>query len=270
MKNFLQVIIFSVVVIWFYTIFADKYIPPINPAPPPKEEVLDLGAMTMDQFIALGEKVYHGKGTCELCHNPVGGRAPLLDQVAVVAAERLADERYKGEATNAEEYIYESMVNPSAYVVAGFGVTGTNDTESPMPDVSTGAIGLNEAELRAVIAYLQDMAGQEVTVKIPEGTPEEGGGEEEAAAAPAATGEEAVAKYGCNACHKIGGKGGEIGPDLSSIGAERDESYIRRAIIDPNADVAEGYPAGMMPDTYKDQMTAGELELVVQLLAQSK
>ena len=32
--------------------------------PPPKEEKLDLGSMTMEQFIALGEKIFKGKGTC--------------------------------------------------------------------------------------------------------------------------------------------------------------------------------------------------------------
>ncbi len=164
MKNFFKVIIFSIAVIGLYALFAIEYIPPIQPAPPPKEEVLDLGAMSMEDFIALGEKIYNGKGTCTLCHNPVVKRAPLLEQVAAIAEERLKDPRYKGEAKNAEEYIYESMVHPSAYVVAGYGVTGTNDTVSPMPDVSTGAIGLNEVELRAIIAYLQDTAGMDVTV----------------------------------------------------------------------------------------------------------
>ncbi len=270
MKNFFKVIIFSLAVIGFYALFAVKYIPPIQPAPPPKEEVLDLGSMSMDDFIALGEKIFNGKGTCTLCHNPVVKRAPLLDTVASRAAERLKDPRYKGKAKTPEEYIYESMVDPSAFVVAGFGVTGTNDTVSPMPNVSKGAIGLSEVELRAVIAYLQDKAGVDVTVKIPKEKP---GKEKKAEAAapppPAKTPEEVVAKYGCGACHKIAGQQGTIGPDLTKIGAKRDIEYLRRAILDPAADVAEGY-APIMPPNFKDKMTAGELELIVNYMANSK
>jgi len=59
------------------------------------------------------------------------GRAPMLDSTAAIAGERMADPRYKGEATDSGGYIYESMVKPSAFVVAGFGKAGTNDEEGP-------------------------------------------------------------------------------------------------------------------------------------------
>src|SRR3972149_6124649 len=146
MKNFLKVVIFSVLVVVFYTLFANKYIPSIKPSPPPAEAKLDMGSLTMEQFIQMGDTVFHGKGTCELCHNPVGGRAPLLDQVGKVAEERLKDPRYKGKAKTGEEYIRESMVEPSAFVVVGFGVKGTNDAQSPMPVVTSGALGLKPSE----------------------------------------------------------------------------------------------------------------------------
>jgi cytochrome c551/c552 len=274
MKQFLKVVAFSIFILAFYTLFSNMGIPQVKPEAPPKEEKLELGAMTMEQFIALGEKVYKGKGTCELCHNPVGGRAPILDSVVTLAADRLKDPRYKGKATNPEEYIHESMVNPSAFVVAGFGVTGTNDTQSPMLDVSKGAIGLSEAEIAAVIAYLQDKAGAEVTVQIPtEAAPAE---EKEAApAAPAKTPEEVVAKYGCGACHKIGKEQGALGPDLTKIGATRNEAYLRRAILNPDADIAKDCPTGpcapgMMPPDYGDKMMASELEMLVKFMVQSK
>ena len=137
MKTFVSVVGFSLLTIGFFAAYSSFGIPQIEPAPPPEQEALDLGAMSMPDFIAFGARIYKGKGTCTLCHTAVGGRAPLLEQAAVVATERLADPKYAGEATDEAGYLYESMSAPSAYVVAGFGKAGTNDTVSPMPDVLT-------------------------------------------------------------------------------------------------------------------------------------
>ncbi len=47
--------------------------------------------------------------------------------------------------------------------------------------------------------------------------------------------------YGCPQCHRIAGEGGRLAPDLTAIGQSRSPDYLRRAIVDPNADVPEGY-----------------------------
>lgn len=172
MGNFIKVALFSLFVLGFYTFFSAGYIPPIvpspTPPPPPSDEAPSYTAeMTMEEFIALGEGIYLGKGACTLCHDPLGVRAPVLERIAVVASERLEEEGYGGQAKDGAGYIYESLVNPSAYVVAGYGVKGTGDKVSPMPDVSKKEIGLGETEIMAVVAYLQDIAGAEVTVTIP-------------------------------------------------------------------------------------------------------
>lgn len=277
MKILIKVTVFSLLTIGFFAGFSNYGIPEINPAPPPVEEEVDLGSMTMDRFIALGNKIFNGKGTCTLCHNAVGGRAPMLDKVAAAAPERMADPRYKGDAASLEAYLYESMVKPSAYVVAGFGKTGSNDTESPMPDASAGGIALSDVELNAVIAYLQDIGGADVTVEIPSGAVAEEPDAQPQDTAPAgaprapfASADAIMAQLACIACHKVAGQGGEIGPDLSSIGAGRDREYLRRAVLDPAADVAEGYPPGIMPPNYGEQLYAGELEMLVDYLAESK
>jgi mono/diheme cytochrome c family protein len=268
MKNFLQVVVFSLLTIGGFWGFANFLVPRIEPAAPPKTEKLDLGSMTMEQFIVLGDKLYNGKGTCTLCHNDMG-RAPMLDKIGTVGPKRLADSRYKGEAKDIESYLYESMIKPSAFVVAGFGKAGTGDTESPMPDVSGGSIGFSEAESKAVIAYLQEIGGAEVTVTIPTDVTAENDSdkkEDSAPRVPLTSPQEIFAHYTCNACHKLEGAGGELGPDLSHIGAQKDAAYIRRAILDPNAEVAEGF-APMMPPIYGDQLYARELETLVSHLA---
>lgn len=269
---FLRMTLFSLLVIGLFALFSIYYIPPMSPAPPPVEETLDFSKITMDQFVEFGEKVYNGKGTCTLCHKKAGNRAPLLDSAATVALQRIKDPRYKGKARDAASYIEESMRDPSAYVVSGYGVKGTNDTVSPMPEVTTGEIGLNDAEVKAVVAYLQKLGGVDITVEIPRTQPKpvEKPAEGAVMGAIAKTPEDAIKKFGCRSCHKVGGTGRPVAPDLTHIGLTRDRDYLRRAILDPNAELAAGYPAGLMPRNYGSRMTAGELELIVDYLAKSK
>ncbi len=274
MRQFLTVTLFALITIGFFAGYSNYGIPQIEPAPPPVDEEIDLSAMDMPKFIALGEKLFNGKGTCTLCHNSLG-RAPMLDQVGVTAPERLADDRYAGTATDIESYLEESLVDPSAYVVEGFGKAGTNDSESPMPSTESGGISLSAPELAAVIAYLQDSGGAEVTVEIPT---DMGAADDEADSAvepgeprPAFTDPmELVSEFSCDACHIINGEGGDLGPDLSAIGAQRDKDHIRRSLLDPNAELAEGFEADLMPADMGEQLYASELEILVDFLAAAK
>jgi cytochrome c5 len=127
---------------------------------------------------------------------------------------------------------------------------------------------MSEAEILAVIAYLQDSGGAEVTVEIPTDVPEESADEAEGAGRePYESAEVIIEELTCGMCHKIGEEEGEMGPDLTTIGASFDKEYIRRALIDPNADIAEGFDAEMMPDTYGEDLSAKEMEMLVDYLA---
>src|SRR3990172_11078220 len=125
--------------------------------------------MMTAEFVAVGSRIY--ARTCVLCHSGLGDRAPKLDAIATVWRERTGDPRYRGAAKTLEAYLRESMVEPSAYVVKGFGKPGTGDTESPMPEATKGAIALSPSEIDAVIAYLQSTAGTKVTVAPRAGQP---------------------------------------------------------------------------------------------------
>ena len=278
MKAFLHVVVFSLFTIVLFSGYANFGIPQIEPAPPPKEEKIDLDSINMDQFIALGEITFNGKGKCTLCHNAVGGRAPLLDKVATLAEERISHVLYQGNAKTAEEYLYESMLKPSAFVVPGFGKTAQNE-ESPMTDVSGGSIALSEPEIKAVMAYLQDIAGLDVTVEIAKQSTTKSHFKEESKinTAPSVeskrpsyqTHEEIITTLNCLLCHQIKGSGGFVGPDLSTIGASKNKEYLRRALLDPIADIADGYSPSM-PSGYGDQLYASELEILVTYLSSLK
>lgn len=87
-------------------------------------------------------------------------------------------------------------------------------------------------------------------------------------------GEQLLAKHGCLGCHSLDGSR-KAGPSLQGIwgrsvkvttaGAERsltsDADYLRRAILDPNADVVVGYPA-IMP-SYQGKIPEEELETLL-------
>ena len=46
---------------------------------------------------------------------------------------------------------------------------------------------------------------------------------------------------GCAARHTIRGRGGPVGPDLTDVGARSSPVYIRRSIVDPQAEVPSGF-----------------------------
>jgi putative heme-binding domain-containing protein len=46
---------------------------------------------------------------------------------------------------------------------------------------------------------------------------------------------------GCVGCHRVGGQGGRLGPDLTQIGKMRSAEHLRQSILDPGADVQPRY-----------------------------
>lgn len=266
MKTLLSVLAFSLGAIALFSAYSNLAVPQ-HQGEPPLEVVEDTTQMSISDFINYGDKLFHGKGTCLLCHNPVGARAPLLEEVAKIAVSRISETAYKGAAVDGESYLRESMINPSAYVVAGFGKTGTNDQESPMPDVRSPSIGLSDAEVNAVIAYLQNLAGVEVTVR-----PSSVAATSEAAPrAPLLDGRLIAETFDCVLCHKIEEDDqGEIGPDLRQVAGHLDREALRQAILFPRAQVTAGFDPNLMPDDFSTRLYAGELEVLLDYLGSKR
>ncbi len=49
------------------------------------------------------------------------------------------------------------------------------------------------------------------------------------------------AEVSCLRCHKVGGVGGEVGPDLSDVGKRQPRDYLLESIVDPNKQIAKGF-----------------------------
>lgn len=272
--TFLRVMGFSLLLLGFYALFAHS-LPQVEPDLS-EPEVVSTEGLDMEGMIALGEGVFSGKGTCTLCHNGMG-RAPdtLEMDLAVTFPERLNDPTYSGVAAGKEgsdavgAYLRESMLEPSAFVVSGFGKKGTNDTESPMPVVVNAPIELSVVQVNAVIAFLQDRAGMTPTVPLPsaEDTPvEEAASAEGMVEAPVTNVQDALDNFACAACHDLNESGADLGPPLGGIADRMSRAELMGAILDPNAEIAEGYDEGLMPDTFAEDMHSSELLLIVDYL----
>lgn len=267
MANLLRVLGFSLAMVLVFTLTANL-LPQMQGEAPVDEEV-DIGALTMDSFVTLGEKIFSGKGTCTLCHNNMG-RAPdlLTFDLVGISPVRMADERYTGAADDAESYIRESMIDPGVYVVAGFGKKGSNDTESPMPDVSKSPIQLSEMEIDAVIAFLQSKDGNEITISLPTDVAviEEDDEDEEEIAT---TAEAAMEKFMCSGCHDVFGSEAEMGPSFKDTGRRLTKTEILESIMYPNTVIADGFEEGM-PEDITEDMAMSELALIIEFLVNQK
>jgi cytochrome c551/c552 len=98
---------------------------------------------------------------------------------------------------------------------------------------------------------------------------QEGRAAEEGGKASAEPGEQVFVANGCGSCHTFAAAGtnGTTGPDLNEYLAPDDNAAgIEEMIVDPEAEIAEGYSGGIMPHSYGESIPKEELEQLVQFL----
>jgi len=100
------------------------------------------------------------------------------------------------------------------------GVPGSEMPASNAPD----------AEIRAVIAYLHS-----VGVRVPDAG-------NSSNLANLSNGER-LFNTSCTTCHRVNGRGGVLGPDLSRVGAARSRALLTQDIREASAVIAPGYQA---------------------------
>jgi cytochrome c oxidase subunit 2 len=73
----------------------------------------------------------------------------------------------------------------------------------------------------------------------------------------------------CSSCHTLAdaGSNATTGPNLDQVLKGRDKAFIRESIVDPNAEIAQGYQAGIMPQTYEQSLDPQALDALVSYLA---
>lgn len=107
-----------------------------------------------DDPVALGQALFNETPpACSACHSTAPGvnlAGPSVAGMATRAAEIVQDPEYTGSATDAEGYIYESIGDPSAYLVPGSTYSGGG--RSFMPDNYQDQ--LSEEQIQHLVAYL--------------------------------------------------------------------------------------------------------------------
>jgi mono/diheme cytochrome c family protein len=75
----------------------------------------------------------------------------------------------------------------------------------------------------------------------------------------------------CGSCHTLAeaNASGTVGPDLDQVLKGKDAAFIHESIVDPDAEIASGFSAGIMPAVYGDQLDDQQLADLVAFLEQS-
>jgi len=66
---------------------------------------------------------------------------------------------------------------------------------------------------------------------------------------------------GCKGCHRLGGEGGTVGPDLKEVGARLSREQLRQQLIEPR----RRHSDGSMPAF--NHLPASDIEALVDFLA---
>jgi cytochrome c oxidase subunit 2 len=129
--------------------------------------------------------------------------------------------------------------------------------------ICTELCGLGHATMRAPVRVLSQ---SEFDAWVDEQQAGAGGG--------AVDGKGVFASAGCGGCHAFtpAGTSAAAGPKLDDVAAAAEKAgtpvdeYVRESIVDPDAVVADGYTAGVMPKTFGDSLSEEEIDALVSYL----
>lgn len=236
MKSFLKSAVFSLCILGFF-VFVCMYVTGLSGGG-------GGGGGATGINPEAGEAIYWGDGQCHTCHS-IGTsgsatRGPNQEGLAARAEERAKE----AGLSSGLEYLVESIVDPSAYIVEGY--------DNIMPKVYDAPIMLNREQIQAVLTYLQTLGGEsniEAVAKFAEKIPEASGD----AVAPWVPPIDVDIKEGelvffdesrgvtCSKCHVLNGKGSKVGPDLTGIGAVQTPQYLIESVLKPSEIIVKGF-----------------------------
>lgn len=162
-----------------------------------------------DAAIAKGKKLFIKKKSCFACHQ--------LEE----EGGRVGPEFVRAGFLYPPQWVYAWMMSPQSY-----------KPDTKMPNMDT-----TPEEAQAIAAFLSTLVTEEepdeeatAFLQTP-GDPEKG---KKLFFDPEGT-------VYCSKCHRVNGEGGEVGPDLSHVGASRTPEFLLESILNPKAVITSGY-----------------------------
>jgi mono/diheme cytochrome c family protein len=150
--QFARVIGFVAIVLGLFSLVALSV--PQMASLPPAEEKFDIATVkTPTDMAAIGQKIFFSKGQCALCHS-----------IGPSESARCPDLKGIG-AKLSREFIFESLTQPQAYIYLDYRHEGLpKEYPARMPYINKNPIGLTKNEILSVIAFLQQMSGEPISV----------------------------------------------------------------------------------------------------------
>ena len=123
---------------------------------PPAIETFDIASVkSPSDLAAIGQKIFFSKGQCALCHSIGPSESARCPDLAGIGSKLAPD------------FIYESLTQPQAYIYLAFRHEGLpEEYPAQMPHINKNPIALSKQEIYSVIAFLQKMSGEPISVKV--------------------------------------------------------------------------------------------------------
>ncbi|GJL57506.1 MAG: hypothetical protein NPIRA03_03630 [Nitrospirales bacterium] len=151
---FLRVLGFVAMVLGVFSLIALSV--PQMASLPPAVETFDLASVkSPDDLASIGQKIFFSKGQCALCHSIGPSESARCPDLSGIGAKL------------SPEFIYESLTQPQAYIYLDFRHDGVpKEYPAQMPHIDQDPIGLSKQEIYSVIAFLQKMSGEPISIKV--------------------------------------------------------------------------------------------------------
>jgi len=84
----------------------------------------------------------------------------------------------------------------------------------------------------------------------------------------AAAGKKLFSDNGCGGCHALSDAGttAQVGPNLDKVLKSKDQAFILKSIVDPNAEIAPGFQKGIMPTNFGQALSKSDQQALVAYL----